>query len=426
MVAFRRPARLAACVALAVCAAACDTLDNRFFREGIGTEVYATDIVEMTRRQNEYLAELCQQTLPIFSETSARCANIELQPRDWPLVVQAGITDIDRRCNAYLNWLDQRKRTNTAFLKQLGDTNTATQAIMQATGATAAPITIVGLAFGLAANTFTNINSRLLFEVDKTVVQAIVLRWRKEFRDKLRQDIEKGQVNSRPAAVDTLQSYLLICTPFTIETNINTTNIVFQVAGPGALDRARPLVESAPLTARTAVFRPERPLPPFDEAHRTIIANFNPRWDSIGHVQNILRRLCAPPAEVNKVTSKVNARIFAYQQFRREFGGDTLTNVTGLLSRRDMDMVASLPVCPSERFSNVYEAEAFPRGINDPGLIELMNKRSTALGLPPLPPGATVEQVRARIPELRKALNSKLLKHPGLSDQLTWDLVEAL
>jgi hypothetical protein len=100
----------------------------------------------------------------------------------WDLIVQAGLNDVDRRCDSYLAWLDDRRRTNNAILKEFGDVTVASQAIMRVAGVGANPITLAGLAFGLASNTFTNINSRLLLEVDKTTVQTLVLRRRNDFR----------------------------------------------------------------------------------------------------------------------------------------------------------------------------------------------------------------------------------------------------
>jgi hypothetical protein len=94
------------------------------------------------------------------------------------------------------------------------------------------------LAFGLAANTFTNVNSRLLLEVDKTTVQTLVLRRRNEFR----LDVSRKNITDRPTAVHALRLYLTICTPFTIETDINSTVTVFQQAGARALEVKEPLV----------------------------------------------------------------------------------------------------------------------------------------------------------------------------------------
>ena len=43
---------------------------------------------------------------------------------------------------------------------------------------------IVGIAFGLAANTFTNVNSRLLLEVNQATVQSVVHKGQEEFRNR--------------------------------------------------------------------------------------------------------------------------------------------------------------------------------------------------------------------------------------------------
>ena len=144
-----------------------------------------------------------------------------------------------------LAWLDDRRRTNSAVLKELGDITVASQAIMRVAGVGANPITLAGLAFGLAANTFTNVNSRLLLEVDKTTVQTLVLRRREAYRLQLQGIV----VDNRPAAIHALRSYLSICTPYTIETDINSTITVFQQVGAGGLVTKPPLVSAATVGA---------------------------------------------------------------------------------------------------------------------------------------------------------------------------------
>ena len=165
------------------------------------------------------------------------------------------MNDIDRRCDSYLAWLDDRRRTNNAVLKELGDITVASQAIMRVAGVGANPITLAGLAFGLAANTFTNVNSRLLLEVDKTTVQTLVLRRRDDYR----LELQRIRIDTRPAAVHALRSYLNICTPFTIETDINTTVTVFQVGGAAALNRP-PLI-NAETVRGTTIERARDPMP---------------------------------------------------------------------------------------------------------------------------------------------------------------------
>ena len=107
---------------------------------------------------------------------------------------------------------------------------------MNATGAGAAAMTIVGIGFGLAADTFTNVTSRLLLEVNQSTVQSVVLGHQTEFR----LQAAKVLVRSRPMAIYLLRNYLRICMPFSIETSINNTVSVYHRAGPEAL-RSEPL-----------------------------------------------------------------------------------------------------------------------------------------------------------------------------------------
>ena len=94
--------------------------DLRFFRYGIGTNLYSEDIVQTTQYQDVYLTELCRQAIGTLATTASDCINTSLDQSGWDLIVQAGLNDIDRRCDAYLAWLDDRKRTNNAVLKQIG------------------------------------------------------------------------------------------------------------------------------------------------------------------------------------------------------------------------------------------------------------------------------------------------------------------
>lgn len=414
------------CVSLSLMLAGCDTTDSKYFRYGIGTELYSADIVQATQFQDIYLTELCRQSLPVLSASDGQCLAGVSSSQGWNLIVQAGLNDIDRRCDSYLAWLDDRRRTNNAVLKELGDITVASQAIMRVAGVSANPITLAGLAFGLAANTFTNVNSRLLLEVDKTTVQTLVLRRRNDFR----LDVLKKTIADRPTAVHALRQYLTICTPFTIETDINTTVTLFQQAGAGALERSAPLVDAdtigaAPITARQSVLQTVRPPPTSDPRHADVIANYNPTVHGIGYVKDLLSRLCAPPSEVSAVTPKTNARILAFQQNLRDTGEASVV-LTGKLSPREQGLVQSQPPCPTSKFQNLYEEIAFPAGINDAGLIEMMNmKLSPDRQLNSTT--ASLAQIRSRIPDLREALAAKLkMKNGGLSDQFTLDLVLAL
>jgi len=119
---------------------------------------------------------------------------------------------------------------------------------MQATGVGAAPIAVVGAAFGLAASTFTNINSRLVLEVNHSTVQAVVLTRQAQYREQLlgnpAKNIPPVVIASKPAAIYALRSYLRLCMPITIETEINNTVTVFERGGAIALANKEPMISA--------------------------------------------------------------------------------------------------------------------------------------------------------------------------------------
>lgn len=204
--------------------------DNAMFSNGgVGTDLYSSSASASARLEDLYIGLLCDRAglQTVGAGDSLACASLGPVSNNWTLIVQAGMNDIDRRCDEYLTWLDDRKRSQVPILKQLGDTATATQAIMTIAGTGANAIGIVGVAFGLAANTFTNINSRLLYEVNHSTVQSIVLGNNNRFR----QDLMGVNINNRPAAIYALRSYLRLCMPYTIETQINNAVTLFEVGG---------------------------------------------------------------------------------------------------------------------------------------------------------------------------------------------------
>jgi hypothetical protein len=222
--------RCIAGVALALSVAGCNGLEFQYFRQGIGTDFYTPELPGSTALADAYVAYICRQAgLAREGET---CDDPSLG-RQWAAFVQAGMNDIDRRCDGYLAWLDDRKRSQTPILNQLHALSATTIGIMNATGVGANPITIVGLAFGLAADTFTNVQSRLVLEANHSAVQAVVLGNQSQYRAQV---ISKA-VDNKPAAIYLLRGYLRICMPFSIETSMNNTLTVFHRSGSEALDQ---------------------------------------------------------------------------------------------------------------------------------------------------------------------------------------------
>src|SRR5262245_38117848 len=175
-------ARVAAWLAVAIGVAGCNALEGQYLRQGIGTDLGSMDVATATELQNVYLDHLCRQTLPFVGAGVPSCSQEQVPPNAWPLIVQAGMNDIDQRCDAYLAWLDQKKRQNSAILAEISAIRSATDAILNPTithGVGPRTLAAVAAAFGLATDTFNNVNS-LLLQVDHTTVQAVVFGRRKD------------------------------------------------------------------------------------------------------------------------------------------------------------------------------------------------------------------------------------------------------
>jgi hypothetical protein len=242
---------VAGCIGLALLVSGCDpTRDSRYLREGIGTDLYWDGLPAATQLQDIYLANICAQAISPTARSvdSVSCDGLSLRPRDWGLLVQAGMNDIDLRCDAYLGWLYDRKSSKEPFLKELASIGGAAAGILKATDAGATPIALTAIAFGLAAETFTNIDLRLVNAVDYTTVDSLVRDNRTQFR---RNNIDLV-IDNRPAAIYVLRNYLSICVPDSIEMSINNTVTVYHRAGPDAL-RVPPIgLRMAPATSATS------------------------------------------------------------------------------------------------------------------------------------------------------------------------------
>ena len=187
----RGKAAILACVGLALLAGGCNTLDGTYLRAGVGTEVAAGDIVASTNVQEIYFGEICRQAGLSVRQTPEGvllCDESLMPPGAWTVFVQAGMNDIDRRCDAYLAWLDDRRRWREPFLKQLHSTAAVTAAVMGLTGVGATSIAIAGAAFGFAQETFVNLSGRLITEINQSTVQSLVLN---------RQNLYRGGINNR-------------------------------------------------------------------------------------------------------------------------------------------------------------------------------------------------------------------------------------
>ncbi|MET3613355.1 hypothetical protein ABID16_001660 [Rhizobium aquaticum] len=218
---------------MALTTAACNPLSDQYLAGGVGSALNSGQLAQETDRQDEYVYLICRQSA---GSGTAVAAGKGCSIGSWATFIRAGMNDIDRRCDAYLTWLDTQRRNRPAVLEQISATGTTTNGILGLTGAGTKAMALVAAAFGLAGATYGNWNSRLLLEVDHSTVQGLVYRRQEQFRQD--NSIAITNVSDRPTALYLLRGYLRLCMPMTIETDINSTITLVQNNAPQSVVRA--------------------------------------------------------------------------------------------------------------------------------------------------------------------------------------------
>jgi hypothetical protein len=435
----RFPALPVPCLGLALLAAmGCDPArDARFFREGVGTELSRPELAQATHLQDIYIEHLCRQAG--FGDSAAHCS--APPPAAWPEIVQAGMNDIDLRCDAYLAWLDDRRRWNRPVLQQISSMRSLAQTILDAAGAGPHSMTVVGNAFGFASSTFTNISSRLLLEVNQSTLQEVVLKNQEKFRS------ESGYpaVRTRSEAIYMLRMYLRICMPFTIETDINTS-VTLVKRGGAALAELSPLLmtegtieagaaparETRPATGKVSANGPA-PEVTGDNALKGVFRDYSPREFPPSAVRKIYNVLCVPRSARDRPGDVVRRHIEIWERT------EILTApADAMIDRRERDILMGKADCPRSKngdlyaLKNYYERQRFADGADPDAadVVELL-ARFQLPGRAPLPSSLQINdpRVRARIAEVRRALGSdpNLLRLPdNMADHWTRDLADKL
>jgi hypothetical protein len=383
-----------------------DSYDN-----GVGTELAHSSIGQQTTAQNAYVSSICQQT-------GDGCG-------DWKTFTYAGMNDIDARCDAYLAWLDSRRRWNGPIQKQIADTSTATTTIMAFTGAGAVAIGVVAAAFGFTRNSFDNAQSRLLMEVNHSTVQTIVL----SNQDRFRKQVATADIVSRPVAIYALRQYLRLCMPFTIENEINTTITTYQLGGARALEAAEenPLIRLAAvqrqaITPQRIVYRPPGKI--FTKQYSLVVKN--PQQVSPPIIQRALGAICATSEEIAEPTRVTSAHVKVLQQWRKIRSRLPDKRLDGKMDEGDLAVASAEPPCTANA-RNFYEMKEYPGGVKTYAvdIAELLNKKLT--GSERLSDNPEEPAMRAAIALVRAKMKDELqLNDQALSEELTLELVSKL
>ena len=425
-------ALLVVCVGVALTTAGCNPfLDYNYYSQGIGTNVYSSAIGAETQAQDVYLNALCEQAglqSGIYVEGQYSCL-LAVRAGDWNTIVQSGFNDIDQRCDGYLAWLDEQRRLRAPILNEINTIQVAAQNIMGLAAASVKSINIVGLAFGFASNTFTNIQSGLLLEIDKSTVETVVIQGQNNYRNDLY--TQHVIIANRAAAIYALRSYLRICTPYTIANQINTTVTLFHSgAGP-----SQPLIDPNVVRSTGPIFTPasvvQAPVRPPVPSLDPNVAQFFIEKNLSPHDANLaLDGLCFDKNQSTAITTvdliKSLVRIY-------EATPDAVTppTVDGKISGAERNVIALQHDCgPAKNYfekieyantlgANQKTASAATLKVFVSGLLS----RSPAGGDIPANPSLT--NLRSKIIAVRADLKlSDVL--PAMNDQITPELVMAL
>jgi hypothetical protein len=431
---------LAACFGLATVVAGCSSVDGDYLRDGIGTNLGTPDLPQVSYLQDVYVGEICRQAgLRVLQQGDVLvCDEVGMRPGEWATFVQAGMNDIDRRCDAYLAWLDNKRRWREPLLAQLHSTAAATAAILGLTKVGAVPIAIVATSFGFAQESFINFQSRLITQVDQSVVQVVVLGHQNEFR----RQVATVPVDNRPAAAYLLRNYLRICMPFSIEMSINNTITTLHRSGPEAL-RTEPMLTRAPAVAarvasgiRTAAI-PSTPQDtprgrgfvqePPHMAFSQILDPYRPRSHDEQYVRSLLGALCVPAQEINALINqdRVSEIIVAHIAIFEDEYQPTRTNQKRKNGKLDDDEASTIRGTGSSCLAgaqNYFEKTKYANtAIGKRALEALMDSLK-------LDKGTTLEGARGAIemaradPKIKPSLTLPL----SMQKQVTRDLVQAL
>ena len=201
-------------VLLAAVLAGCSQ-NQGLLENGLGSALPGNDTDTSGELLDAYYELLCHQA----GLGENRACNIPgVGDPNWTLIVRQGMNDIDRRCDSYLQWLDNVKRSKEPLLSQVSAVQaSATGIIGVIEPRSTKAITILSQAFSLITKSIENYYSRLLLEVEQSTINSVVLRAQQDFRISTRDQVYLY----RPDAEHVLRAYLRLCLPFSIETRIN-------------------------------------------------------------------------------------------------------------------------------------------------------------------------------------------------------------
>ncbi|MEH6434757.1 hypothetical protein [Massilia sp. DD77] len=169
-----------------------------------GADRLASDTAEQTRIIEQLATRAGMPKAPPPSST------------DWDKIVLAGMEYADLKCEAYMASLVRLNRDKQTLTAQITTLGTATAGIMAAAKSAAKEVALAAIAFGFAGSTIDILGNNVLYELEPSSVRALVT----ALQAKYRASVPTGYA-SRPAAMNAIRGYAVLCTPASIEAEVN-------------------------------------------------------------------------------------------------------------------------------------------------------------------------------------------------------------
>jgi hypothetical protein len=136
---------------------------------------------------------------------------------NWALVFRAGVYEVSRQCDIYLNELFRFQRRQRAGQQGLAAIAGTTGAVLGLTNAAASVIALTSTAFGLTSNLFDISTNSLIYAMEPSALRNVVLQGRQAYL----RSVDQTKIRSRPDMLIYLQGYLAQCSPAAIEAGVN-------------------------------------------------------------------------------------------------------------------------------------------------------------------------------------------------------------
>jgi hypothetical protein len=409
---FARHFFIALVLSLAAIVSACQSPGNGYLMNGIGAELSARDIESATTLQRKYFDHLCAQA----GLGDGGCALGMNDRASWTLVVQQGMNDIDRRCDAYLEWLDNQKRNRGPLLSQVSAVQNTASAIIGfvAPGSTKA-LNVVLAAFGLLTKSIENYNSRLILDIESSTINSVVLRARNDFR----QAFSGKAVGNKPEAEYVLREYLRRCLPFAIETQINDLSTLgsrgIRASQDNSIFEAPVGVQSGFNASTSTPSTPTNVVPVRPGRDAPVGAIADEKRVSKPELKEFQGVLCVPRDGDYGAITRTNIVLFQIVTGNRA----QLKSLPGVLDKRDIGILRKGNQCQAPN-KNYFESVNLT-----PDLISSIAKKLKE-DFAEVDEGSGLSRLRPFIEKKRRILGLDNGPNGLFSDQITPDLVELL